>query len=134
MLFPIPKITRAIALTDYAPEFVDGDGKAIVIRVWVNPPAAQIGAHTDAVREIGDLVEKLKAAQGDDVAAIGAKLSDAGRRVNEFYALVWEQTADDVAALANDADNPALYTWLCVRTWAEINDHRYGVKKKLTPP
>ena len=139
MKLNIPKITQAIPLTDYAPELVHDDGSPAVVWAWVNPPAALINTHSALRARAQAALKTIKEAGGDQAvqAAQMHELREVGAGLQAVFAELWSARSDpethwtpeEVAALANNAENPALYGWLTNRTLAAINEYRSGLRK-----
>ena len=68
MKLNIPKLTRPLPLTDYAPELTHDDGSPAVVQVWVNPPQALLTRHAE-LRARGQAALKRVKEVGDDQAA-----------------------------------------------------------------
>lgn len=139
MKLNIPKLTAAVPLTDYAPELVHDDGKAALVWVWINPPASVMNAHA-AWRARGQaVIKRLKAIISDavEVAAVTQEMGEVGAGLHALFAELWSArpdpathwTVEEVATLAANQENPALYSWLTGRTIAAINDYRAGIRK-----
>lgn len=130
----VPPITRPILLSDYAPELVRDNGEPITVYVWVNPPRRVLREFSDLNSEVRAIQEMADSADQEELSTRVARVSGA---ISEWYAALWSQhrdtlthwTADEVRELsASDAD-PALYDWLCARSWEAIRDYRAGQKK-----
>jgi len=125
----IPKITRPVPLTDYAPELVAApvtEGAAtepITVHVWVNPPRALLDEYWNAV----EAAQKAVAGAGEWNGFFA-----------DWYAQLWSQhpdsathwTAQAVKTLAASDTDPALYVWLVQKSHELIAAHRRGEKKR----
>jgi hypothetical protein len=135
MEIKIPKIVRALPLSEYAHEYGDA-----VMQVWVNPPKAR----TDEMRELlgwfdTALAEARKCKDKERREVLKNELNGLGERIGEWLAEIWSQGSDpltrmsieDVRALAETTqeNDPGLYKYLVGRTWSMILDHRMGIKK-----
>lgn len=139
MKFNFPKITQPIDLADYAPEMVQDDGAPALVWAWVNPPATLMNAHGALRARAQVALTKIKEAGQDEaaLAVVVQELADVGTGLFDVFAQLWSArsdpathwTAEEVKALANNEENPALYTWLTGRTIAAINAYRAGIKK-----
>lgn len=139
MKLNIPKLTRPMPLTDYAPELTHDDGSPAVVQVWVNPPQALLTRHAE-LRARGQAALKRVKEVGDDQAAaaeVVAEIGAVGAALAALFAELWSQHADpathwtpaDVLEVANSEANPALYGWLTGRTVALIGEYRSGLRK-----
>ncbi len=132
------RITAPLDLTDYAPEFVDGDGNPRVVQVWVNPPQSRylrfrmlhehvkrltkLGKRTDGVTNGRQFLEMYTTAAGE---------------IADWWATLWSQhtdpathwTAAEVMDLAI-ADSH-FYDWLTAQSLRLIREHIQGEYAKL---
>lgn len=141
MKLTFPKITQPIDLVDYAPEMVQDDGTPALVYVWVNPPAALMNAHAALRARAQVAMKKVKDAEAsqDEAAtlAVVRELADVGTALFDVFAQLWSArsdeathwTAEEVKELANNVENPALYSWITSRTIAAINEYRGGIRK-----
>lgn len=134
MKINLPRITRALALTDYAPEMVDAEGKPLTVHVWVNPPRAMMREHTELTLNAIELREALgKPEQAAE--AVATRVAQAGNALAGWYAEAWSQHTDAAThwtmeeVLALGAEEPALYRWLTRRTIELIDAQRDAAKK-----
>jgi len=115
MKINIPKVTRPIRLSDYAPEFGEQ-----VIEMWVNPPRdvrlefARIADEFKAVRDALAAVE-----DADEAGELVQQITDLGQSIYAWYAQMWSQagdewTVEDVQEFANEALelDPALWDYV----------------------
>lgn len=117
MNISIPKLVRAIELSDYAPELA-----GVRVRVWVNPPL--------------ELVRDYNA--GCELTADPATRAEGWQKIFGAYARLWsagedpatQWSADDVRALKVSETDPRLYGWLLEKTWALVRAYREGEEKK----
>ena len=105
MTIEIPRIWKKIELREYAPEF----GEA-VIPVWVNPPRSTL----EKLYENG---QQLKPEKEAETVALLAE--------------IWEMAVEDVKELMDNAaeNDPLFFTWLVIRTFKLIEEHRNLLKK-----
>lgn len=115
MRIEIPKIWKKIILREYAPEFGEG-----TIRVWVNPPRS-------ALEKLYKNGQQLR--------------SEATEENLELLAGIWDMTVEDVKELmdASAENDPLFLTWIIIRTFKLIEEHRNLLKKNwmmefLRPP
>ena len=133
MKIELPKITRAMALGDYAPEMV-----GVEIVVWVNPPRAFLAEFFEASEAAGALQQEIVAAGPERDADFVEKAKVSATRVYGWWAEEWSQgpegtqwTAGEIEALvehSRDTD-PGLWTFLMNRTWTLIREHREIARK-----
>lgn len=139
MKLNLPKLIRPIPLAEYAPEMeFQEDGKTpAIVYAWINPPAPLL-ARFDELRASGAAaLEKIKGAAPEAVAAASGAFDEIAAGIHAVYAELWSQQADqathwtvqDVRALANNSENPTLYSWLTGRTLQMIREHRSGLRK-----
>lgn len=139
MKLTFPKITQPIDLADYAPEMKQDDGTPALVYAWVNPPATLINTHAALRARAQVALQKIKEAGGDDAVRAEQlrELNAVGLGLQAVFAELWSArsnpathwTAEEVAALAANEENPALYAWLTNRTLAAINAYRGGLRK-----
>lgn len=105
MNFDIPKISKEIALADYAPEFGEQ-----TIKVWVNPPR-------EIIDRINTTIQNFEAEKSDSYI--------------DLIAALWDWPAEDVVRLLNHSfeTDPALFPWCVFKTFGMIKDHRSLLKK-----
>ena len=105
MKIEIPKIWKTIELKEYAPEFGE-----VEMRVWVNPPRALL----QTFYEIGQHFSVEK-----------------GKESLALLAQIWDQPVEDVNALMDSSseNDPLFFTWLIMRTFKLIEEHRNLLKK-----
>lgn len=132
----IPKITKAINFSEYAPEF----GEAHV-EVWVNPPKSLLNeqsqivlAVSDLVREINKLNAKKPIPTDDDIKKVDElrkKLETLNEQLTEWYAKVISQdgqpiSIEDLSKLFDAAieSDPRFLDFLRDRTLGAILEHR----------
>lgn len=129
MKFEIPRITRALNLAEYAPEW-----QSLAIHVWVNPPMKLLQEYDQALatarQAIKDgLVEGYSAEE-----AILKVASDLKR----IFAELWSQGPEDThwtpeeveQLVAETAEtDPGLWLWLRNRSIELIKAHRQQIKK-----
>ena len=115
MRIEIPRIWKRIELREYAPEFGEAQ-----IPVWVNPPRSTL----EKLYENGQQLKPEK--QAETVALL---------------AEIWEMVAEDVEELMDSSaeNDPLFFTWLIIRTFKLIEEHRNLLKKNwmmefLKPP
>jgi hypothetical protein len=121
MSITIPRLTRDLPLSDYAPEM---NGKTL--KVWVNPSRS-------VTRRSLALTAKI-----DFFGANGLETPDA-QNTFEIYAELLSQgepeTHVSVADLRETLEaDPQLYVFITRRVWDIINKYRDGlIKKPVTP-
>lgn len=105
MRIEIPRIWKVIELREYAPEFGE-----VVMRVWVNPPRSTL----EKFYEVGKHFNVEKAEESV-----------------ELLASLWDVSAEDVKRLMDDSaeNDPLFMTWLIIRTFKLIEEHRNLLKK-----
>jgi hypothetical protein len=138
MPFTIPRITRPLLLTDYAPEFVKEDGKPAVIHVWVNPPREFIQKHESLRVQRKRLRAELEKAEGEQILPLARELAVADDEWVKWYAELWSQhaeaethwTPEAVWQVFNAEGDPQLYDFLITESIGLINAHRTGTQKK----
>lgn len=113
MKINIPKITRALALTDYAPQMVDEAGKPVTLHVWVNPMRGVLERHAE-LAEAGDLTA---------LAAWWAQLWSQGPEDTRW-------TVEEVQALSALDTDPGLMLWCMAQSFQMIRAHRSVNQKK----
>jgi hypothetical protein len=108
-MIEIPKITKKIALCDYAEEF----GKE-TISVWVNVPRGLLYA----LEELRTMLDKPDEELVDKALEI----------IGEF----WNMSRDEVEKLliTSTETDPKFFLWLIQRTIILIFQHRGTIKKK----
>jgi hypothetical protein len=129
--FAIPKITRPLALKDYAAEM---DGAEI--QVWVNPPREKLANLQELLITTSAAKQGLSGPNPKDAAKT---LEECGAGLMTWFAENWSQhpdeethwTLEEVRALVAHATetDPELWTWLTNRTQEMIAYHRAGSKK-----
>ena len=116
MKINIPRVTRPVALSDYAPEFGDQ-----AIQMWVNPPRKvrmEFASMMDRYRET--LAEIEKAEEGaPELADMTQAIVDIAGELHGWYAKMWSQgddewTAEDVKAFVEAAldTDPGLWDFV----------------------
>lgn len=139
MKIEIPKITQALKLSDYAPEFGEGE-----IIVWVNPPRKMVQDYVALVNESDrirmDLALAQKAEKPDE-AAIERLLAEIGRiggQIIEWYAELWGQGPEETRWSTADIEqliegvqetDPQFWPWLTTQSQQLIRQHRGREKK-----
>jgi hypothetical protein len=134
MEFKIPKITKKIALKDYAPEFGE-----TVLEVWVNPPRVLLTEQAAIVDEIRKIVAEVDARvkKGDtkDDPALNDRLEALNTAMEAWYGTVLTQngepiTSADVHALVIQCmeTDPRLWDWLRDTALHAILEHREAQK------
>lgn len=105
MKIEIPRIWKEIVLKEYAPEFGEG-----TVAVWVNPPRSMLMAFQDLAHDFN----KEKA-----------------EKSVEMLAELWNSPVDQVQALMDESSerDPLFFTWLILRTFKLIEEHRNILKK-----
>ncbi len=140
MKLQIPRITRTLYLTDYAPEFVNGNGEPITFQVWVNPPRAKIREYDGLITRHGEAREKIATAEGQEERGQAARvLVDVSNEILAWYVELWSQhpdpdshwTLEEMQEMNQNAieTDPGLYVWLGNQSWKMINEHRAAEKK-----
>lgn len=138
MPFSIPRITRPLLLTDYAPEFVADDGTPAVIHVWVNPPREFIQRHEELRRQRKELRTAIEKAEGEAILPLARELAVADSEWVKWYAELWSQhrdpqthwTPESVQVVFGAESDPLLYEFLITESVGLINAHRTGNQKK----
>ena len=138
MKISIPRVTRPIALSDYAPEYGDQE-----IQMWVNPPRERRLAFATISDKFGplqgQLQEAIAAEDSERVGELAAEIEALGLEIYAWYAGMWSQgkdkwTAEDVKELAEtalDAD-PGLWSFLQDRSLEVMGEYRR--RKKASSP
>lgn len=127
MIIPTVKITRPIALSEYAPELGDA-----VVYAWVNPPRDKLAAFLKLFAEL-KTEKPVKKKASTNQARIGKAFID-------FFSELWSQHPDPdthwpvehVEKLISNESYPGLYTFLNARTLTLINEFQSEGKKKST--
>ena len=160
MKFEIPKTTRFLALQEYDPENASLAG--VGIHVWVDPPRQVLQEFDSLNHNFRQLLDRLiKTGKGKQKPLSGAErlagwlkavtsrekdsrfkdeTESYRRSIQAWYTRLWSQNPDaethwTVAELEKINDqNPRLYEWLCVSSWALIEKHREDVKKGFRGP
>jgi hypothetical protein len=159
--FSIPRTTRFLPLQEYAPDEPTLAG--VGIQVWVDPPKAVMVEFDQINREFSQVLNKLGGISEKDkkkTVSPAEKLmtwlnmltnrarderfksaSESYRRaLNAWYARLWSQAADPETHWTVDEleqigeENPRLFEWLCISSWALIERHRDDVKKGYRGP
>lgn len=109
MKFEIPSIYEEIKLSEYAREFSN-----IVILVRVNPPRVLLN----------ELYDSIQANKINDPAILS------------ILADLWKDwSIEDIKTLIQHSmdTDPTLITWLVLKTFRSIRDHRLQIKKNWMP-
>jgi len=134
MNITIPRITRTVALSDFAPEF----GEAVVY-VWVNPPRDFLARYFSLLAEIKAAGEATK---GKSKKAAGANRDRIGNDIILFFSELWSQNPDPethwprehIIDLINNETAPGLYVWLTSKSIKEITAFQSASKKNRSQP
>ena len=153
MKFDVPKINRAIKLSEYAPEFGEAE-----ILVWVNPPVRLMNEHDAAVREVVEITRGMireagkmpltsppapPLRNGEGSGKIEgeewkARLEKVAGELARIFSELWSQgpedtrwTVEEIRELVKGTTetDPGLWPWLRNRTIQTIQDYRAGIKK-----
>lgn len=110
MNFDVPKITRPLLLSNYAPEF-PADA---LLQVWVNPPRRIL----EVINEIGS-----------------SEQPDAEKSV-EVYAELWGISREELLKFVNTfaETDPGLAPWCMAQSIFMISQHRNQLKKNWMTP
>jgi hypothetical protein len=105
MRIEIPKIWKKVELKDYAPEFGEAQ-----IPVWVNPSRSML----EKLYENGQQFKPETTEENVDLLA-----------------KIWDMAAEDVKELMDSSaeSDPLFFTWLIIRTFKLIEEHRNLLKK-----
>ena len=138
MKISIPRVTRPVALSEYAPEYGDQ-----TIQMWVNPPRENrlaFAAISDKFAPVQDqLQQAIEQEDSDRVGELAKEIEALGLEIYAWYAEMWSQggdtwTAEDVKELAEtalDAD-PGLWSFLQDRSLEVMGEYRR--RKKANSP
>jgi len=133
--FAIPKITRPLRLSAYAPE-LDTE-----IHVWVNPPRAMLERYEESFQKVRALSAriqdgKLSKEEGEEIAK---QLEEEGSYQVEFFSELWSQhkdpethwSAEEVTQLIQGVreTDPMLFVWMTNQSVGLIVEHRTITKK-----
>ena len=144
--FKVAKIVRPLDLGGYAEELAGQ-----VFDVWVNPKRSIVNDYVEVTaRLIGHKSELEKIVERSKQDGVGADLSvaveDLDKKIEAandvvfgWFAVIWSQGEDEsqhetpesireFATVASDTD-PALWSWVALKTVAMIRDHREGNRK-----
>jgi len=140
MKIEIPKITRALKLSEYAPEF----GEAEIV-VWVNPPkrmvleyVSLVNASDEIKKALAEAVKEAKQVDQADQERKLAEMAQTGERIIDWYAELWSQGAEDTRWSVEDIKqllegtqdtDPGLWSWLTFKSQLMIRTHRGRAKK-----
>ena len=132
----IPKVTRPIRLSDYAPEFGEQ-----VIEMWVNPPRETRLAFSGIMDRYRDTLAQIEEAEegAPELADMVQAVVDQAGELHAWYAEMWSQGEDDWAAeqvkelveAALDTD-PGLWEYVQERSLDLMREYRRR-KKANTP-
>jgi len=127
MKISIPKVVRAIRLSDYAPEFEDQ-----AIGMWVNPPREkrlEFAGITERFAEVREQIAKTEDA--DELKELFDRIKALGLEIYAWYADMWSQsddewTGEEVKALAEAAINtdPGLWDFLQESSLDAMKEYR----------
>jgi hypothetical protein len=121
MIINLPKITKALKISDYVP------GSEEEIRVWVNPPVKLLQEYDATIKQSEELIQKaatvLKKSKLTDALKhkIEVESEEAGKKQIEILS---EQLIEG----SRDTD-PMFWLWLKNKTAYLIAEHRYYIKK-----
>ena len=94
MKIDIPRVTRPVALSDYAPEFGDQ-----AIQMWVNPPRKVRLAFSDIMDRYKATLDELTEAEGDEALSdLAERVVELGGEIYAWYADLWSQGDDEWTA------------------------------------
>jgi hypothetical protein len=149
MQINVVPIVRPIPLREYAPEY-----EAITVWCRVNPSRATLDQFTQLQEEMRCIEQDQQELEAQlqqtplEPQALQALLGPLVEQMRHnsqqtfgWYAVLWSEgkdpathwTAEGVQALASNQDEPALWLWLCQRSWDLINEHR-ATRKKVSAP
>ena len=137
MKINIPKVTRPIALSDYAPEFGEQ-----VIEMWVNPPREKRLAFAGIMDRYRDTLARIEQAEdSDDLADLTQQIVDQAGELHAWYAEMWSQgedewTAEQVKELAEAAldTDPGLWDFVQERSLDLMQEYRRRKKAGMPGP
>ena len=137
MKITIPKVTRPIALSDYAPEFGEQ-----VIEMWVNPPREKRLAFAGIMDRYRDTLARIEQAEdSDDLADLTQQIVDQAGELHAWYAEMWSQgedewTAEQVKELAEAAldTDPGLWDFVQERSLDLMQEYRRRKKAGMPGP
>ena len=116
MKINIPRVTRPIRLSDYAPEFGEQ-----VIEMWVNPPRAKRLAYVSIMDRYRDTLGAIEQAEegAPELADMAQRIIDIAGELHGWYAEMWSQgeeqwTAEQVKELVEAAmdTDPGLWDYI----------------------
>lgn len=129
MKFEIPKITRAIDLVEYAPEWA-----SLQIHVWVNPPLRLLQEHDQVLSDVRQAVKDNQVEGHSAQSSIEKAADDLARIFSELWSQGPEEThwsAEEVVKLVEETreTDPQLWYWLRDKSIEAIREHRTQIKK-----
>jgi hypothetical protein len=130
-MFDLPKVTRELRLSGYAPEY-----DVAVVDVWVTPPRKTMHELYEIQRGVAELVANT---DGLTDKLVGEQYTALSGRTFAWLAEIWSQGADparhftveQVGQLSDhlaDTD-PKCWAWLVQSTISLIESHREGNRK-----
>ena len=141
MEIKIPKIRVPLELSEYSPEL-----EGHTLYVWVNPPRRLKEDYFQASLNLGDTLQVVQK-PGDfnwiQKLVKGKQRERSSKKIVRWYAGLWSETEDggsyngrDIEHFAEEIieSDPALWAFLCNKTWTMINEFLSAAKKAQTTP
>ena len=132
----IPRVTRPIALSDYAPEFGEQ-----VIQMWVNPPRAKRLEFAGIMDRYRDTLAAIEAAEdgAPEIAEMAQRVVDIAGELHAWYAEMWSQgdeewTAEDVKELVEACMDTDPGLWGFIQESSMDTVQAYRRQKKANSP
>lgn len=130
-MFNLPKVTRELHLSDYAPEY----GEA-VIDIWVTPPRKMLYEFYDIRQSVGLLVTDSESLSDEQR---GEQYNVLNERTFAWLSEIWSQGADvsrhftveqakQLCEHLSDTD-PKCWIWIVQETVGLIESYREGTRK-----
>jgi hypothetical protein len=136
MKVSIPKVTRTIRLSDYAPEFGEQ-----VIEMWVNPPRKKRLEFAGIMDRYRDTLAQIEQADegAEELADLAQLIVEQAGELHAWYAEMWSQAGDewspeDVKALVEAAldTDPGLWDFVQESSLDAMREYRR--RKKANSP